>query len=92
MTTTGAAHGCPVNESFDPLSPDFLADPYAAMAALPREEQPIFFAPPIGYYVLTRYADIEQVFRDPATYSAAVAQAPLVPLVPEALQILLGRP
>ena len=60
------------------------------MAALPREEQPIFFAPSIGYYVLTRYADIEQVFRDPATYSAAVAQAPLVPLVPEAQQILLA--
>ena len=92
MTTTGTAHGCPVNESFDPLSPDFLANPYAAMAALPRgEEQPIFFAPSIGYYVLTRYADIEQVFRDPATYyPAAAAQAPLVPLVPEAQQILFA--
>jgi hypothetical protein len=75
----GAADGCPVDESFDPLSPDFLADLYAVMAALPREEQPIFFAPSIGYYVLTRYADIEQVLGDPAAYSAAVAQAPLVP-------------
>jgi cytochrome P450 len=90
MTTTGTAHGCPVNESFDPLAPGFLADPYAVMAALPREEQPVFFAPSIGYYVLTRYADIEQVFRDPVAYSAAVAQAPLVPLVPEAQQILLA--
>jgi cytochrome P450 len=87
-TTTGSA--CPVNESFDPLSADFLADPYAIMAALPREEQPIFFAPSIGYYVITRYADIEQVFQDPAAYSAAVAQAPLVPLVPEAQRILLA--
>src|SRR5262249_34168195 len=34
--------------------------------------------------------DIEQVFSDPATYSAAAAQAPLVPLVPEAQQILLA--
>ena len=90
MTTTGAGPGCSVDESFDPLSPDFLTDPYAVMAALPAEEQPIFFAPSIGYYVLTRYADIEQVFRDSATYSAAVAQAPLVPLVPEAQQILLA--
>ena len=87
-TTTGSA--CPVNESFDPLSPDFLADPYAVLAALPREERPIFFAPSMGYYVLTRYADIEQVFQDPAAYSAAVAQAPLVPLVPEAQRILLA--
>jgi cytochrome P450 len=88
MTTTGSA--CPVNESFDPLSPGFLTDPYAVMAALPAGEQPIFFAPSIGYYVLTRYADIEQVFQDPAAYSAAVAQAPLVPVVPEAQQILLA--
>ena len=90
MTQAPAARGCPVDESFDPLSQDFLADPYAALAALPRGEQPVFFAPSIGYYVLTRYADIEQVFSDPAAYSAAVAQAPLVPLVPEAQQILLA--
>ncbi len=90
MTTTEAADGCPVNESFDPLSPDFIADPYPTLAALPRLEQPIFFAPSIGYYILTRYADIEQVFMDPATYSAAVAQAPLVPVVPEAQRILLA--
>jgi cytochrome P450 len=82
--------GCPVDESFDPLSPEFLADPYAIMAALPLAGTPVFFAPSIGYYVITRYADIEAVFRDPGTYSAAVAQAPLVPVVPEAQQILLA--
>ena len=78
MTTPG----CPVDESFDPLAPEFLADPYAVLASLPAV--PLFYAPSIGYYVLTRHADIEQVFRDPATFSAAAAQAPLVPLVPEA--------
>ena len=44
---------CPVDESFDPLSPGYLADPYAVLASLPDGEQPIFFAPAIGYYVLT---------------------------------------
>jgi cytochrome P450 len=88
MTTT--VHGCPVDDSFDPLSPEFLTDPYAVMAALPLAETPIFFAPSIGYYVITRYADIEEVFRDPAAYSAAAAQVPLVPLVAEAQQILLA--
>ena len=39
--------------------------------------------------MLTRYADIEEVFRDNETYSAAAAQAPLAPLAPEAQQILL---
>jgi cytochrome P450 len=87
---TAIVHGCPVDESFDPLSPEFLADPYAAMAKLPGAEKPIFFAPSIGYYVVTSYAAIEAVFRDTGTYSAAVAQAPLVPIVPEAQQILLA--
>jgi cytochrome P450 len=90
MTTTAAAHGCPVDESFDPLSSEYLADPYSVMAAMPLEESPVFFAPSIGYFVVTRYADIEQVFSDPGTYSAAVAQAPLASLVAEAQRILLA--
>jgi cytochrome P450 len=91
MTTPEPVIGCRVDESFDPLSPEFLADPYAVMAALPpASEQPVFFAPSIGYYVLRRYADIDQVFRDHTSFSAAVTQAPLAPLVPEAQQILLA--
>jgi cytochrome P450 len=88
---TGAAQdGCPVSELFDPLAPEFLADPYAVLAALQLADAPVFFAPSIGYYVITRHADIEQIFRDTLSYSAAVAQAPLVPLVPQAQQILLA--
>ena len=90
ITPGGAAPGCPVDESFDPLSPDFLADPYATLARLPRDRRPVFFAPSIGYYVVTSYDDVERVFRDPATYSAAVAQAPLAPIIGEAQQILLA--
>ena len=88
--TTEVAPGCPVRAEFDPLSPAYLADPYAIMAALPLAEAPVFYAPSIDYYVVTRYADVVEVFQDPATYSAAAAQLPLVPLVPEAQQILLA--
>ena len=90
MTTTAAVPGCPVDESFDPLSPEFLADPYAALAGRPGQGSSVFFAPSIGYYVVTSYAAIDTVFRDTATYSAAVAQVPLAPIVPEAQQILLA--
>ena len=90
MTTAAIGPGCPVDESFDPLSPEFLADPYAVMAKRPGHGAPVFFAPSIGYYVVTGYDAIDAVFRDPATYSAAVTQAPLVPVVPEAQQILLA--
>ena len=90
MTTTATVPGCPVDESFDPLSPGFLADPYAALARRPGQGSPVFYAPSIGYYVVTSYAAVDAVFRDPATYSAAVAQAPLAPIVPDAQQILLA--
>ena len=89
MSTSSVA-GCPIEPGFDPLSAEYLADPYAVLAALPIAEAPVFYAPSIDYYVVSRYADVEQVFRDPATYSAAVAQAPLAPLVAEAQQILLA--
>jgi cytochrome P450 len=90
MPDSSAAHGCPVHAEFDPLSEEFLADPYAILAGLPAGGAQVFYAPSIGYYVITRHADIEQVFSDPGTYSAAVAQAPLVPLVSDAQQILLA--
>ena len=90
MTTAATVPGCPVDESFDPLSPDFLADPYSTLARRPGHGSPVFFAPSIGYYVVTSYAAVDAVFRDPATYSAAVAQAPLAPVVPDAQQILLA--
>ena len=72
-----------MHEGFDPLSEEFLADPYAAMT-----DEPVFYAPSLDYYVVTRYADVEQVFLDPQTYSAATAQLPLIQLEPEALKIL----
>jgi cytochrome P450 len=81
---------CPVHPGFDPLSDEFLADPYAVMASLALAETPVFYAPSIDYYVVTRYADIEAVFLDPETYSAGAAQLPLVKLEPEATEILLA--
>src|SRR3954453_12167275 len=81
---------CPVHADFDPLSDAFLADPYAVMASLPLAETPVFYAPAIDGYVVTRHADIDAVFHDPETYSAAAAQMPLVPLHPKAAEILLA--
>jgi cytochrome P450 len=73
-----------VHEDFDPLAPDFLADPFRFANDLP----PVFYAPSIGYYVVSRYDDVEAIFLDPETFSAAPAQIPLVELVPEATKIL----
>jgi cytochrome P450 len=87
--TIDAHAGCPAHADFDPLSAVFLSDPFAVLHSIPRE-MPVFYAPSIDYYVVTRYADIEAVFLDSETYSAASAQLPLTQLVPEAAQILLA--
>src|SRR3954447_11935417 len=87
---TDVAPGCPVRADFDPLSSPYLDDPFAVLAALDTSERPVFYAPAIDYYVVTRHEDIEAVFTDHDTYSAAAAQMPLAPLVDEAAQILLG--
>jgi cytochrome P450 len=81
---------CPVNEDFDPLSPEYLADPVAVLRSIPPDHRPIFFAPRLGYYVVTDYAETDYIFRHPELFSAANTQQPLVPLVPQAQEILRG--
>ena len=80
---------CPVEPGFDPLSAEFLADPFAVMGSLGLPERSVFYAPVIDYYVITRYRDIDSIFSDHENYSAAAAQLPLVDLDQRARQILL---
>src|SRR2546425_1169011 len=51
MATYGDAI-CPMHADFDPLSPTFLADPFAILASLPPDV-PMFYAPLIGCYFVT---------------------------------------
>jgi hypothetical protein len=67
----GQLVSCPVEPGFDPLAPDFLADPFAVMRSLPLADRPVLYAPAIDYYVVTRYHDIVSIFSDPPSYSAA---------------------
>jgi hypothetical protein len=89
MDVGTATRSCPVLVGFDPLSEDFLADPYAEFARV-RDQGPVFFTPVLDRWVVTGYAEIEQVLLDPATFSAAEAQRTLFPLCPEAEAILGG--
>ena len=80
---------CPVEPAFDPFSAEYQADPYQVLAQVRSSGEPVFYAPSLDYYVVTRHHDIERVFMDTDTFSAAPAQMPLVALDPEVGQILL---
>jgi len=50
-------------KSFNPMDPEFLADPYPTYHRL-RVEDPVHHSP-LGFWVLTRYEDVSSVLRDP---------------------------
>ncbi len=82
---------CPVAHGFDPLAAEFLADPFPVLAEW-REQAPVFYAPSIGRWVVTRYADIDRILTDPATFSAAEAQRPVYPMDADAAAVLAALP
>jgi cytochrome P450 len=50
-------------KSFNPMDPEFLADPYPTYHRL-RADDPVHHSP-LGFWVLTRYEDVAAVLRDP---------------------------
>ena len=49
--------------AFNPMDPEFLADPYPTYHRL-RDEDPVHHSP-MDFWVLTRYEDVATVLRDP---------------------------
>jgi cytochrome P450 len=78
---------CPIAEGYDPLDPKVVADPYPALQHL-REEGPVFYLPDLDHYIVTRFDDIEAILKDRETWSAANASSPLIPVCPEAQEVL----
>ena len=76
----------PVNPTFDPLDPDYLSDPYPYFARF--RETPVFYAPKIDFWVVSRYEDVQNVVKDPETFSNERVQEPLHPLTEEAQERL----
>nr|AGG38124.1 cytochrome P450 [Achromobacter xylosoxidans] len=85
-----AARGCPVSPraaEFDPFGDGYQQDPpeYVRWA---REQEPVFYSPKLGYWVVTRYDDIKAVFRDNHTFSPSIALEKITPTGPEANAVL----
>jgi cytochrome P450 len=80
--------GCPahsqVADAFDPFD---IADPFDFYARA-RAEAPVFFSEQLGYWVVSRYEDIQAIFKDPKTFSSENTQAPYKPRPPEVQRVL----
>jgi cytochrome P450 len=59
----------PTLDGFDPLSDAFLADPYPILARA-RRELPVFYYPPMDFWVLTRQDDLATAVTDFETFSS----------------------
>ena len=77
----------PASGRFDPFEPGYLLDPYPTLAELQASE-PVFFAPAIGSWVVTRFDTVKQVLRDTERFSAKLVSDPLQPLCPHARGII----
>lgn len=85
-----APNGCPVSAAaaaFDPFDPPYQLDPAEALRWA-REQEPVFYSPKLGYWVVSRYDDIKAVFRDNILFSPSIALERLTPISAEALAVL----
>ncbi|HEV7371768.1 cytochrome P450/oxidoreductase [Arenibaculum sp.] len=85
-----APTGCPVSAeaaAFDPFEGPYQVDPAEALR-WSREQEPVFYSPKLGYWVVSRYDDVKAVFRDNAVFSPAIALEKITPVSQEAQDTL----
>ena len=70
-----APNGCPISAqaaAFDPFADAYQQDPPDSLRWA-RAQEPTFYSPQLGYWVVTRYASVRAIFRDHHSYSPAIA-------------------
>lgn len=82
-----APEGCPVDHEFSPYAERYIANPYAWLAKK-REEEPVFYSAELGYVVVTRMEDVNEVFMNPDVFSSANVQDPVFPICKAAADVL----
>jgi cytochrome P450 len=60
---------------YNPFVPEVKEDPYPYYAWL-REHRPVYYNDKLGFYVLSRYADVEAAARTPEVFSSAQGIGP----------------
>jgi cytochrome P450/ferredoxin-NADP reductase len=85
-----SAPACPFSRraaEFDAFEGPYQLDPADALR-WSRAQEPVFFSPKLGYWVVGRYEHVKAVFRDNITFSPSVALEKVTPNSPEANAIL----
>ena len=85
MTATMDVEIRRISSQFDPLSDDYLADPYPFISEA-RQAAPVFYSEKLDHWVVTRYQLIRHIFLNPQIFSAA--NAPVLPPCPQAQRAL----
>ena len=85
-----APEGCPVDDEFSPYSARYLSYPYAWLK-IKRENEPVFYAEELGYVVVTRMEEIQDIFMNPDVYSSENVQDPVFPICDEAAEIFAAE-
>jgi cytochrome P450 len=78
---------CPFD---DPLSPEFLEDPYPSLS-LARDESPVHYIEKYNVWLVTRYADVKAILRDETTFTNANAHLPFFPFAEQTASYLKER-
>lgn len=87
---TMAPNGCPVSPkaaNFDPFESAYQLDPPEALR-WSRDQEPVFYSPKLGYWVVSRYADVKEIFRNNQIFSPAIALEKITPVSQEAQDTL----
>lgn len=90
FSTMRTPTGCPVSQraaDFDPFENAYQQDP-PEYVRWSRDEEPVFYSPKLGYWVITRYEDIKAVFRDNLIFSPSIALEKIMPTSEEANAVL----
>ncbi|WP_176598948.1 MULTISPECIES: cytochrome P450 [Sphingobium] len=61
-------HRQPTFEKYSPFSADQIDDPFPILAEA-RENAPVFFSEELGMWVVTRYADVRNIYENPEIFS-----------------------
>jgi cytochrome P450 len=86
-SSTAQAQRCPFSDASADFDPFDIADPFP-FYQWARAEAPVFFSDQLGYFVVSRHADIKAVFEDWRTFSSENAQAPMRPLCEDGKRIM----